>query len=292
MSVFNFKSRLRAKFEKTLSKTFSQSGSKVSTDVTSTKPSALTSSRPGFTIIEVMLFLGLSGMILVGVIAGTYTAIGVQRYNDSVRSFAEFLRQTYAEVISPETLGTGASNDYAIYGKILVFGVENATNNEDRVYSATLIGSPNIPTGSNTFVEELKSVSARLFCGSSDGKFDSTVDYYAPLWESKILNTDKQQFTGTVIIARSPTSGTVHTAYSTEQFNLKENCEPNNTSASTQFYTVIDEHPESFSTRNDINFCLRSEHSNIIRDIRISSDGRNTSAINILTDDDPEGKCH
>ena len=248
-------------------------------------------SRKGFTIIEVMLFLGLSGLILVSVIAGTYTSIAVQRYNDSVRSFAEFLRQTYAEVISPETLGAGASNDYAIYGKVLVFGLEDPANSQDTVYTATLIGDTTIPSGSGTFAEELKSVGARLFCGSTDGKLDSTVNLYIPLWESKIENTDHQQFSGTIIIARSPTSGTVHTAYSSEQFNLKENCAPGDQSASTRFHTAIDENPSSFSTKNDLNFCIKSGNSNIVRDIRLRADGRNTSAINILTDDDPEAKC-
>ncbi len=247
--------------------------------------------RSGFTIIEVMLFLGLSGLILVGVIAGTYTTIAVQRYNDSVRSFAEFLRQTYAEVISPETLGTGASNDYAIYGKVIVFGLEESSSHQDTVYTATLIGNTEIPSGSGTFAEELKSVDARLFCGSTEAELDSTVDLYQPLWESKITNPDNQQFAGTVIIARSPTSGTVHTAYSTEQFNLKENCQLDNQSASTRFHTFLDENPGSFSTREDLNFCIKSGNSNIVRDVRLRADGRNTSAINILSDDDPEVKC-
>ena len=58
--------------------------------------------KKGFTILEVMLFLAITGLMLIGVIGGTYSAIASQRYTDSVRSFAEFLRQTYAEVISPE----------------------------------------------------------------------------------------------------------------------------------------------------------------------------------------------
>lgn len=46
--------------------------------------------KRGFTIIEVMLVLAITGLMLVGVIAGTYSSIATQRYNDSVRSFSEF----------------------------------------------------------------------------------------------------------------------------------------------------------------------------------------------------------
>jgi len=62
-------------------------------------------SKRGFTLIEVSIFLAITGLLLIGVLGGTYSNIARQRYNDSVRSFAEFFRQMYAEVISPETLG-------------------------------------------------------------------------------------------------------------------------------------------------------------------------------------------
>jgi prepilin-type N-terminal cleavage/methylation domain-containing protein len=56
----------------------------------------------GFTIIEVMIFLAISGLLLVGVLIGTGTTIARQRYNDAVQSFAEFLRQQYSFVINPQ----------------------------------------------------------------------------------------------------------------------------------------------------------------------------------------------
>ena len=72
--------------------------------------------KQGFTIIEVMLVLAITGLMLVGVIAGTYSSIATQRYNDSVRSFSEFLREIYAEVISPQSLGEGNSDTPAGQG--------------------------------------------------------------------------------------------------------------------------------------------------------------------------------
>lgn len=68
-----------------------------------------TTDKSGFTIIEVMLVLGLTGMLLIGLLGGTFASIASRRYSDSVRSFAEYLRQEYSEVLSPESLGSGNS---------------------------------------------------------------------------------------------------------------------------------------------------------------------------------------
>lgn len=246
--------------------------------------------KKGFTLIEVMLFLAISGLLLVGVMGGTYRAIATQRYNDSVRSFSEYLRQIYAEVISPESLGAGNSNDYAIYGKLVVFGLDEE-NKETTVYSATLVGDTEIPTNSGGFIEELGTVNAGLFCGIDDTNFESTVSIYHPLWQTRIQNIDKETFTGSVIIARSPTSGTVHTAFTSEQFDIKSACSPTDHSASTRLTDALKRTPNVFSTADDVNFCLRSEDSSIVRDIRVGADGRNTSAINIIDADSEDNQC-
>jgi type II secretory pathway pseudopilin PulG len=51
----------------------------------------------GFTIIEVMLFLAVSGALAVGILAGSGVAITQQRYRDSVNSLQTLLRQQYNE---------------------------------------------------------------------------------------------------------------------------------------------------------------------------------------------------
>lgn len=258
--------------------------------------------KKGFTIIEVSIFLAITGLLLVGVLGGTYSNIAHQRYNDSVRSFAEYFRQVYAEVISPETLGSGNSNESAIYGKVIVFGLESPDDDESKdqdntVYSATLVGDVHIPEGSSNFINELGQVNARLFCGNSNDKDEasSTLATYTPLWGAKIHNIDKKPFRGTMIIARSPASGTVHTAFTTEQFNIKEHCAPDDQSASSLFYTAITETPHLFSASpsESVDFCLQSENSNIVRDIRLhlGAEGRNTSSVNVVSDDPEESKC-
>jgi len=58
--------------------------------------------RGGFTIIEAVLFLAISGGLVVSLLVGTNMAIQRQRYRDSVQSFASFLRGQYEQVISVE----------------------------------------------------------------------------------------------------------------------------------------------------------------------------------------------
>ena len=257
-----------------------------------------TSAKRGFTLIEVMIFLAITGLLLVGALGGTYTSIANQRYNDSVRGFAEFFRQLYSEVISPESLGAGNSNDEAIYGKAVVFGLETppGTPDDDRdhtVYTVTLVGDVEIPDSSDTFVEELKKVNAHFFCGINNGSDyqDSTVSRYTPLWGTKVRTTNLQPFRGTVIIARSPTSGMVHTAFTSDTFDIKSECTPDDDYASTAFKNYLINMTNQFSSRTEIDFCLESDNSRIIRDVRLGEGGRNTSAVSIIEDNPGETRC-
>lgn len=252
------------------------------------------SNRRGFTIIEVSIFLAITGLLLIGVLGGTYSSIATQRYNDSLRGFAEFFRQIYGEVISPETLGGGNSNDQAIYGKIAVFGLKD--DNEDNiVYTATLVGDVHIPSGANGFASELKAVGARLFCGNADSP--TTVSTYTPLWEAKIktpndasVTPGMKSFGGTIIIARAPTTGVVHTAFIDQKFNIDMECDPDNHAASTKFYDYVQNYATGSATNDivekPIELCVESYNSNIVRGVTLGSDGRNTTAVNILTEEE------
>lgn len=52
----------------------------------------------GFTIIEVMLFLAVTGMLTVGVLVGSSATLGQQRYRDSVNSLKGFIQEQYSQV--------------------------------------------------------------------------------------------------------------------------------------------------------------------------------------------------
>lgn len=284
--------------------------------------------RQGFTMLEVTLVLALTGLLLIGLLGGTAAAIQAQRYNDSVRSYAEYLRTIYSEVINPTSLGSGNSSNkndiegggnFAIYGKVLVFGYNYGpgTSNEDdtrSVYSATLIGSADVPDiNVSGFVNELADVKAELFCGKriSGVEYSSTLSRFEPTWQAELMQVNDpnhepplsvdDRFKGTVIIARSPSSGAIHTIYTSKTYDLRDGCKGLADSyASQELKDDLIEFSQNPATADvkfvtePVGFCVKSQNvsANNYREVRIAEDGRNTSAVNILdTDGDEQGRC-
>jgi type II secretory pathway pseudopilin PulG len=54
--------------------------------------------QTGFTIIETMLFLAITGMLATAILVGSGVAIGQQRYRDSVNSIKSYVQQQYSGV--------------------------------------------------------------------------------------------------------------------------------------------------------------------------------------------------
>lgn len=253
--------------------------------------------KDGFTLIEVMLVLGITGLILLGLLGGTFSSIAHQRYNDSLRNFSEYLSLNYSEVLSPESIGDdgsatsiGDSETQAILGKILVFGRNYGDEEDDRsVFSATLVGNADINSSiaSSDFISDIMSTytNLQIVC--------STVSQYTPLWQARLTQASAEHynpekaFTGTIIIARTPFSSAVHTIYANElTYPLKDACKED--ALQSDFAEQRDNVRHYYSNTDHIGICVESDNSAATREVRIAADGRNTSAISMLTEEDSE----
>ena len=121
-------------------------------------------SRHGFTLIEVVLFLGLTAALFAGIVVGTQASIYQQRYNDGVQNFAEFMRSVYSQVSNVQNEQTGRSQ-YAIYGKVVTFGVDADGRNKIRSYN--LIGDAVEMTTTMGNGEETQRNDTITSCGGS-----------------------------------------------------------------------------------------------------------------------------
>ncbi|MGV9002041.1 MAG: hypothetical protein ACOH18_03775 [Candidatus Saccharimonadaceae bacterium] len=79
---------------------------------------------PGFTIIETVLFLSVTGLLVMGVLIGTGSALNAQRYRDAVESFKDLLQTQYSDLGSvrnsrSNTWSCGASAIPATGGTVI-----------------------------------------------------------------------------------------------------------------------------------------------------------------------------
>jgi type II secretory pathway pseudopilin PulG len=63
--------------------------------------------QTGFTIIEIMLFLAVTGLLAIGILVGSGVSIGQQRYRDSVNSLKSFIQDQYSEVTNVDNSRSG-----------------------------------------------------------------------------------------------------------------------------------------------------------------------------------------
>lgn len=257
--------------------------------------------RYGFTLIEVAIFLAVTGALFVAVTVGVQNSIYQQRQNDAVQNFAEFLRSLYSQVTNVESEGSGNS-DYAIYGKLLTIGesrdLAGQPNNKNALFSYSVVGKIE-DTGGDNVLQALANLDAnvvRFDEGSSKYRALGLAEGYVPRWASAIQNADSYSlFKGAVLIVRHPSSGTVYTYVMNG-----ETIEVNDTirKANMGSEVVPNVNPltkplkeNSFAIK-EVNFCLNMEgnvNGGRRFDIRLVKNARNASGVEIATDEN--NKC-
>lgn len=175
----------------------------------------------GFTIIEVMLFLAITGILFAGLMVGVGSNIARQNYSDSVRSYKALLQDQYSEATNirqDEDGGTGectagtvptgntpsrttirGASDCIILGRII-----EVINNGTGVMVSSVTGSDIVNPG--TSEGDIAALVGSEPKRSSIGK--QTIQLDAGIALKTALNTGPSSYSkATVLILRSPVSG-------------------------------------------------------------------------------------
>ena len=246
--------------------------------------------RGGFTLIEVMLFLAITGLLFLGVTIGVQNSVFQQRYNDSVQSFVDFLKSEYAETMNVQGKSSqGGNTEYAIYGRLLAFGEARTPNGEENVdgdvFAYTVIGGANNEVGTTNVLDALQRAKADVLSG--DGRFAGIVESFSPKWGSRIESTISENnryvdFSGLILIIRHPGSGTVYT------YVMDNNTvQINSNYAGKKNGDLLSPHLNGDNFKiEQVDFCINPTPSDIVDykntnrvDVRINRGARNYSAI-------------
>lgn len=173
----------------------------------------------GFTIIELMLVLAISGAMVTAILVGSSTAINQQRYRDSVNSLKSFIQNQYDQVsntlndregaegctinatidATPQARGT---SDCMIMGRLVTV----ADNGAD-LSAVDVVGyraSNFVVPPAMTDLAELQTY--KLGVSSTSGDSDTVA------WGAKVVSPNTTNpFEFSMLIIRSPQSGSIMT---------------------------------------------------------------------------------
>lgn len=251
--------------------------------------------KGGFTLIEVSLFLAITGLLFLGVTIGVQNSIFQQRYNDSVQSFVEFLRSAYAKTENVQGVGdgTGGKSGKAMYGKLITFGETcglesrsgNCVQNENGdVFIYDIIGNASYEGGSSSPLGALSKCGADVVDG--DGELAGMAESFKPKWSAAIqgVGSNSSLYKGSILITRHPQSGTVYTYVNDEAINVNQ---ARAEGKKVILLSHLGSRPPEFTIKQT-DFCINpngNQESNVRADVRLRAGARNASAVETIFDD-------
>lgn len=165
------------------------------------------SKRSGFTIIETLLFLSVSGILAAAIFVGVGSTINTQRYRDSVNSLQSFFQQQYSDVAnvtnenSVNACKSGnnprGQSDCEILGKYIT------TSDGQNLTIKKVLGYPGPTVDNNDDVKALKDYN--LYLSQND-----TTTYNVD-WGSTLTTPSNSTLQFSILLARSPISGNIRT---------------------------------------------------------------------------------
>ena len=263
----------------------------------------MTRLKKGFTLIEVALFLVITGALFVSVTIGVQNSITQQRINDSVQNFAEFLRTVYSGVLNVENLPGRGNSEKAIYGKLVTFGeqVSETDSDKNNIFVYTVVGQADSGV-SGSILTLLNNLQINVIEKDGDEiKPYGIVESYKPRWSSTIevpCNGSNCSFTpyiGALLVVRHPSSGTVYTFVMSGQ-TIQVNNYINSIGSTIEGTSIgnlfqngdINYLSSDYFKIQDVDFCVNpfgEENTMNRRDVRIIAGARNASGIELVASD-------
>ena len=279
----------------------------------------------GFTIIEVTLFLAVTGLLFAMLLAGAGTAVRRERYNDSVSNLQEILQAQYSKVANTQSDssrttctegGTGTTNPYIrpgltpadpgrtlncdIYGRLIIF--DNPSNNDTgNIYAYNVIGLDSKDAGIDIQGKTLvQALTALKLSRDTDSQEISNLTWSAHVQPPKSINNGK--FAGdndpnnpnAVLIVRSPLSDSIVTFIGA--VTVSDPTSPNWWGLTS----VLNATPPNMVTGRSMSLCVESSSRTFasMRAIYIAPFGSGPSAVSIApldvsdsTTDVPKVNC-
>lgn len=209
--------------------------------------------QAGFTIVEVMLFLAISGLLAVLLLGGWGTMINTQRYKDSTRTLQTFLQQQYNLVYNVEN----GRADNLVCGDD---GVKEKIGGGDPRGQTDCVLLGRYVRISGEKVQVFAIVGKELSANSTAQNDSDAIGESAPSrvtedlglsdsalvvpWQATVVGTDNSPDAANyaIVIIRSPLSGTVHT------YTLGL--------ANDSSYPTVSEIVSNQHEKNDVQLCL------------------------------------
>jgi type II secretory pathway pseudopilin PulG len=230
----------------------------------------------GFTIIETMLFLGISGLLILGLLVGTGSSINTQRYRDSVTSLQSFLQQQYSNVANVAndhdssvvcdavSVPVGQS-DCVVLGKYITTSSDGASLSVKDVLGTTC------PTDATNDLDALQN------CGIITSSVNA--ETYDLEWGSSAIKTDSTTMVLSMLILRSPISGVIRTFISSSHSVLLND---------TDISGIVS---DTSALQNSAKICVGSDMLFMGTKMAVQIDSNTTSASGIEVLGDGNG-CH
>lgn len=174
--------------------------------------------QKGFTIIEVLLFLAISGLMVVVLFVAISGSINRERYHDAVNSFTDFIQGQYnlADNVRNNRIeaegciannSDRATSDCAMIGRLVVTNTDATSLISYPVISSSTVDITAPMTDGITEVDYLHSLQLQQITSDS-------VEDYSLAWQTAIVapaSTERKPFS--MLIVRSPFSSAIKTYY-------------------------------------------------------------------------------